>query len=145
MSASSNGHVPVIELLCNRHAAIDALSNDNMSALCIACLLADVEAVRELLARGANVDLGVPPPILMACVELPENIRKDQDMSTFWARRCEIVTKLVRANANLIVAWQGYGPLQLAQHNKQPAIVAVLDEAFWQLSGIEEDEEEGVI
>jgi len=52
-------------------------------------------------------------------------------MSTFWARRCEIVIELVRANANLYVTdAHGYTPIQLAQHFKQPAIVAVLKEAM---------------
>jgi len=120
----------VIELLCNRHAAIDVLDNNNRSALAIACSFAHVEAVRTLLSRGATVDLGVTPPIILACVELHENQRKGQDMSTFWARRCEIVIELIRANANLNVVWQGHTPLQLARHFKQPAIVAVLEEAL---------------
>ena len=121
----------MIELLCNRHAAIDVLDNNNRSALAIACSNARVEAVRALLARGANVDLGTSSPINFACADLLASFREGQNMSTFWARRCEIVVELVRANANLnVVSAQGNTALQLARHFKQPAIIAVLEEAL---------------
>jgi len=130
MYAIQNKHVPMIELLCNRHAAIDVLDGNNRSALGLACFLASVDAVRALLARGANVDLGVPSPTILACVELHEDHRKGQDMSTFWARRREIVIELVCANSNLDVVWQGHTPLQLARYYKQPAIAVVLEMAL---------------
>jgi hypothetical protein len=40
------------------------------------------------------------------------------------------VIELVRANANLNVVWQGLTALQFARHFKQPAIIAVLEEAL---------------
>jgi len=130
MWASQQGHVPVIELLCNRHAAIDFLNEDDFSALSLACMYAHVEAVRALLARGANIEVGEPSAIIGACIEIPEGDRKGQDLSAFWARRCEIVIELIRANANLNVVWLGLTPLQFARRHKQPAIIAVLKEAL---------------
>jgi len=130
MRASQINQAAIIELLCDRHADIDVLDNDDESALYAACYWANVEATRVLLARGANVDLG-DPPILVACTPPHEGDQAEMDMSTLWARRCEIVIELVRHNVDLhVVDAQGHGPLFLAVANKQWAIVAVLREAF---------------
>jgi len=131
MWASQNGHAQVIELLCDRHAAIDALDNDNSSsALSFACIYARVEAVRVLLTRDANADVGILPPIFVACVEggKPEN-GTDEDVATFWACRCEIVSELVRHRLDHVLA-NGQVALLQARENGQSAIVAILEEAL---------------
>jgi ankyrin repeat protein len=131
MCASQRGHVPVIELLCDRHAAIDALDNNNStSALAVACMKAHVEAVRVLLTRGANADVGTNPPILIACsnVGQPKN-GSDEDVATFWARRCEIVSELVRHRLAHVLA-NGQNALLIARRNGQSAIVVMLEEAL---------------
>ena len=64
-------------------------------------------------------------------------------MSTFWARRCEIVTELVRHNADLdVVTANGDGPLDLAEFYNQQDILAVLREALGMSDEEEEEEEE---
>jgi len=147
MSASRNNQAAIIELLLDRHVDVDALNNDNKSSLWYACYYANIEAARMLLARGANVDLG-SPPILDACQDLPEYHVALVDMSTFWARRCEIVIDLVRHNADLdVVDADGDGPLGLAELYEQWAIVTVLREALGMSDdadddGAEEEEEE---
>jgi len=131
MWASHRGHVPVIELLCDRHAAIDALNNNNsVSALTMACMYAQVEAVRVLLTRGANADIGALPPILAACIEAgkPQN-GTDEDVATFWARRCEIVSELVRHVLDHVLT-NGQVALLAARDNDQLIIVAMLEEVL---------------
>ena len=109
----------------------NVLSSDDQSALFLPCLFAQVEAVRVLLARGANVNAGYSP-ILGACYNISESRREFAgDMSTFWARRCEIVIQLVRANANLHVFSQsGQSLIQLARSSNQQAIITVLEDAL---------------
>jgi len=127
--ASQFNQVPVIALLCRRLADINAYDFNQNTALSTACFFARVEAVRALLALGANVDLGLIPPIIVTCLELNrEENRKQQDMSTFWARRREVMIALVRARASNAV-WRGRTALQYARANKQPGIIAVLENA----------------
>jgi ankyrin repeat protein len=129
MFASRYNQAAIIELLCDRHADINMLNNYNISALCLASRNANIEAARVLLARGANVDSG-DPPLIAACMFPHEDEEADMDMSTFWARRCEIVIELVRHNADLnVVDAQGHGPLYFAEMSNQQDIVAVLREA----------------
>jgi len=66
------------------------------------------------------------------------------DMSTLWARRCEIVIELVCHNADLdVVDANGDGPLDLAESSEQSAIVAVLREALGMSDDHGGEEEEG--
>jgi len=63
------GHEQVTNLLpvLERNANINVVDHDEYkSALGYACENANIDLVRVLLARGANVDLG-DPPILVAC------------------------------------------------------------------------------
>ena len=102
MLASRYNQAAIIELLCDRHADINVLDNDNRSALCYACFNANVEAARVLLARGANVDLG--EPLILAACSLPhEDNQAEMDMSTLWARRLQVVRLLADHNAKLNV------------------------------------------
>jgi len=126
MCASRDNDTASIERLWNMHEYIDGLNSNNMSALCIACNWANVEATRALLARGANVHLGMPP-ILAAC-ELPhENVRARMDMCTFWARRLQVVRFLADHNANLnVVDTNGCTALMNANRYNQVAIIKFL-------------------
>ena len=82
-------------------------------------------------------------PFLTACRDLNKDLPAEVDMSTRWARRCEIVIELVRHNADLdVVDANGDGPLDLAEMNEQWAIVDVLREALGMSDEDEEDEEE---
>jgi len=131
MRASEEGKVEMIEFLCDKHVNIDKLSKHNWSSLYFACYYAQDKAVRILLARGANANLG-EACILVACLNVSEDEhKKTGDPATFWARRCAIVIELVRANANLHATNPlGWPPLFLARLSGQPAIVAVLEEAL---------------
>jgi len=138
--ASRNNQAAIVELLLDRHVDIDALNTENESALCYACHFANVDIVRLLLARGANVNFG-RPPILAACAAMHEDYLAQVGMSTFWARRGEIVIELVLHSADLeVVDADGDGPLDLAEVNEQWAIVAVLRKVLG-MSDVEEKEE----
>jgi len=125
--ASECNQVDIINFLLDRDVDLDALNNNNASALCQACFYANVEAACVLLARGANVNLG-EPPILEVCRSLNADDQAEADMTTFWANRCEIVIELVRHNANLdaVDVKLGLTPVQLAIRNNQQAIAAVI-------------------
>jgi len=94
------------------------------------------------LHEEENVDLCVPP-ILDACEDMLEDDRAEVDMSTFWARRCEIVIELVRHNADLdVMDENGDRPLEFAEMSEQWAILAMLREALGEFGDDEEEEEE---
>jgi len=144
MRASRYNQAAIIELLVKKHANIDALDNNNRSALNYACYWANINAAYELLDgdKRANLNLG-EPPILAACVDIHEDDQAETDMSTLWDRRYEIVTALTRRWANLdVVDADGDGPLDLAEINEQWDIVDLLRTALGEDQDEDEDEEE---
>jgi len=127
--ASRYGQTDVIKILCAGQVPIDSTNFDQHSAFWMACYYAHVEAVRELIALGANVNLG--HPLIDACDAFDFDEHYSQDMSTFWARRCEIVIELVRARANLYIAGvDGWTPIDIARARRRHDIIAVLEGAM---------------
>jgi len=124
--ASKFGDVKVIELLLDWGANINALTLSKRTAIWRAVYFAHVEVVCMLIARGVDVNIG-QPAIIIACMDVHEIDRKHVDMTTFWARRREIVVELIRANANIhVVDADGRTPLKWALFFKQREIANVL-------------------
>jgi len=51
--------IELVKCLCDNGAQLDILDNQHKTALCHACYLGKIEIVRELLKRGANVNIGL--------------------------------------------------------------------------------------
>jgi ankyrin repeat protein len=51
--------VELVKCLCDNGAQLDVLDNEHKTALWHACYLGKIEIVRELLKRGANVNIGL--------------------------------------------------------------------------------------
>jgi len=90
--------------------------------------------VRLLIARGADVNLGVPP-IVMACIEIAkEECKKiNVDMVGMWSRKYEVVQELLNNGANVHATHleTGHTALQFAMYNtmcNRPKLEALLRE-----------------
>lgn len=57
--AAERGFVPIVKVLLERGASVDAVKPNGGTALCSACQANQVGSVRALLERGANVDLSM--------------------------------------------------------------------------------------
>jgi len=126
-AASQNGHLSVIELLLEQGANVNAMSAfKDETALGIACLNAQPEIVRFLMAHGADVNLGFPP-ILVACGSLTHE-DKIANKSDYWDRKIVCVQELLKTNVNVHVvdSTTGFSPLQNAKHLKQNRICKLI-------------------
>ena len=90
----------IVKLLLEQGADINALGFGNRTALGAACLDANFDMVRFLIARGADVNLGFPP-IALACGGLVEEGQKHVNMVGFWDRKYEVVQELLKNGANV--------------------------------------------
>jgi len=99
----------------------------DMMDLWCACHCADVEVAGALLARGVDANLG-GPCIFAACMMPTQAEQANMDMSTFWARRLQVVRLLADHNADLsITDRDGKTPVMYAsQHYEAAAIVTLL-------------------
>jgi len=127
MFACRNNQVAIITLLCDAKADINMLNYVSESALSLACYFAHVDAVIVLLDRGADVDLGLNPPILNACSISPVCNQSAIELSAFQARQLQVVRALIAHCANFSVAnGNGWTAMMLASRNNQTDIINLL-------------------
>ena len=126
MMASSKGHLPVVRLLLDEKAEIDAQSNEQRTALYYACLFAHVHVVSELLNRKAKPSLS--EPLSAAFIELPAKDMKaiENDLENFWSKRAMIVRLLALHDANMEAKPDGKTMLTLAKATKQEGLINAL-------------------
>ncbi|EUB63876.1 Ankyrin-2 [Echinococcus granulosus] len=112
--ASKEGHLPVVRLLLDHHATIDAKTNRGNTALHIASLAGRSEIVRLLVERGADVNAKSQngfTPLYMAAQE----------------NHTEIVEYLLNKGADQALATDdGFTPLAVALQLCHDAVVSLL-------------------
>jgi len=129
LAAASGQHKTLVILLRGGASqTINALANDSSTALSRACYMSHVDCVRELLAAGADPNIG-RSALLEATSELPR--REDEteaEIELAWSYRLDIVKELLFFRANTTVTNANcLNPLGIAQKNAQTQMVLLLE------------------
>jgi len=120
MAAATHGQSQIALLLIEHGANINALHDLNWTPLTWASVSVDVDMVRLLLAKGANVNLGYSALILVC----DDYYQKDK-----WEHALEVVQELIEAGANVKAKdRRGRTALDLARAHEQTLIVAMLEQ-----------------